>query len=161
MTAEEYLSQYRQVQAEIIQRDILIRRMRQEIFGGPTGRVTAAIDGVMGGATAGATWDVHDLEAMQGELRKQEQAVTEFRRFMTVVIRQVNQIEWPDFRTLLYGRYINLQDWQEIADCLKYSADYVRKELKNAALDEFSSRFFDKFYKVPTNTPESPPLDVV
>lgn len=161
MTAEEYLGQYRQVQAEIIQRDIVIRRMRQEIFGGPTGRVTAAIDGVMGGMTAGATWDAHDLETMQQELQTQEQAVAAFRRFMTTVVQQIGQIDRPDFRTLLYGRYINLQDWQEIADCMKYSPVYVRGELKNAALDEFSSRFLDKFYKVLTNNTRPYTLDVV
>ena len=43
MTADEYLGQYRLIEAEIKQREKLINRMRREIFSGPTDNVIANI----------------------------------------------------------------------------------------------------------------------
>ena len=40
MTANEYLSQYKDIPAEIQQRSKLIRRMEREIFSGPSDKVT-------------------------------------------------------------------------------------------------------------------------
>ena len=151
MTADEYLSQYRTVQAEIIQRNTLIKRMKQEIFGGPTQKVTAAIDAMMGRQTAGAHWDANDLERFKEEVAKQEKVVEEFRRFLLTVTQQICKIEREDFRVVLMGRYIHMQEWDEIADLLQYSSSHVRGPLKDLALQAFGERFSSEFYKVNTN----------
>lgn len=161
LTADAYLSQYRTVQAEIIQRNTLIKRMKQEIFGGPTQKVTAAIDAMMGRQTAGAHWDANDLERFKEEVAKQEKVVEEFRRFLLTVTQQICKIEREDFRIILMGRYIHIQSWEEIADLLKFSVDYTKKEQKEAALNAFAQKFSHDFYKVPTNPPKSHGLDVI
>ena len=151
LTADAYLSQYRTVQAEIIQRNKLIKRLKQEIFGGPTQKVTAAIDAMMGRTTAGAHWGAADLEQFKEEVAMQEKVVEEFRRFLLTVTRQICQMEREDFRIILMGRYINMQSWEEIADLLKFSLAYTKQELRGAALGAFEKKFSDTFYKVPTN----------
>ena len=151
MTADEYLSQYRTVQAEIIQRSTLIKRLKQEIFGGPTQKVTAAIDAMMGRTTAGAHWDAGDLKQFEEEVAKQEKVVEEFRRFLLTVTQQICRIEREDFRIILMGRYINMQSWEEIADLLNFSLAYTKQELRELALEAFGKKFSDTFYKVPTN----------
>ncbi len=151
LTADAYLSQYRTVQAEIIQRNTLIKRMKQEIFGGPTQKVTAAIDAMMGRQTAGAHWDANDLERFKEEVAKQEKVVEEFRRFLLTVTQQICKIDREDFRIILMGRYIHMQSWEEIADLLNFSLAYTKQELREAALEAFAKKFSDIFYKVPTN----------
>ena len=151
ITADKYLSQYRTVQAEIIQRNTLIKRMKQEIFGGPTARVTAAIDAMMGRQTVGAHWNANDLERFKEEVAKQEKAVEEFRRFLLTVTQQICKIEREDFRIVLMGRYIHMQEWDEIADLLRYSSSHVRGPLKDAALQAFERQFSSEFRKVNTN----------
>lgn len=150
LTADAYLSQYRTVQAEIIQRNTLIKRMNQEIFGGPTARVTAAIDAMMGRQTAGAHWDANDLERFEEEVAKQEKVVEEFRRFLLTVTQQICKIEREDFRVVLMGRYIHMQSWEEIADLLQFSSDFVRGKLRIAALQAFEDKFSSEFYQVNT-----------
>lgn len=161
MTADEYLSQYKTVQAEIIQRNAVIKRMNQEIFGGPTQKVTAAIDAMMGRQTAGAHWNEEDLKRFKEEIAKQEKIVEEFRRFMLTVTQQICKIERWDFRTLLMGRYINMQSWREIADSLKWSEGYTRDDAREAALQEFERKFSATFYKVPTNLTKTDTLDMI
>lgn len=151
MTADEYLSQYRTVQAEIIQRNVLIKRMKQEIFGGPTQKVTAAIDAMMGRKTAGACWDANDLDRFRKEVAKQEKVVEEFRRFLLTVTQQICKIEKDDYRIILIGRYIHMQSWEEIADLLRFSPSYAKQELREQALQAFAKKFSATFYKVPTN----------
>lgn len=151
MTADEYLSQYRTVQAEIIQRNTLIKRMKQEIFGGPTQKVTAAIDAMMGRQTAGAHWDANDLDRFRKEVAKQEKVVEEFRRFLLTVTQQICKIEKDDYRIILIGRYIHMQSWEEIADLLRFSPSYAKQELREQALQAFAKKFSATFYKVPTN----------
>ena len=161
MTADEYLSQYRTVQAEILQRNLLIKRMKQEIFGGPTERVTAAIDAMMGRQTSGAHWEAGDLERFQAEVAEQERVVEEFRRFLLIATQQICRIEREDYRIILMGRYINMQSWDEIADLLKFSTAYTKRELKERALKVFEDKFSGDFYEVPTNPATTYGLDVI
>ena len=155
MTADEYLSQYRTVQAEIIQRNTLIKRLKQEIFGGPTQKVTAAIDAMMGRQTAGAHWAAGDLKQFEEEVAKQEKVVEEFRRFLLTVTRQICKMEREDLRIILMGRYIHMQSWEEIADLLNFSSDFVRGKLRTTALQAFEDKFSSEFYKVNTKNTEN------
>ena len=138
-----YLEQYKTMFGDVIERDIHIKRMKQEIFGGPTARVTAAIDAMMGKTTSGAHWKPDDLEKFKEELRIQEEEVNEFRKRMLTISEQIRKLDNGDSRTLLIGRYLNFKSWEEVGKSLNHDGEYARKELHETALDEFFEKYSD------------------
>lgn len=156
MTAKEYLKQYRSIAAEIVQRRIIVKRMKSEIFGGPTDRVTAGMEAVGGKTMAMATWNTEDLASYQKQIEEQEQTISEFRKYMANVVRQISSLESSDFRIILFGKYIVLLTWEEISASLNLAEEYTRKEMHQAALQAFTEKFFYEFYKVPPKSPKNP-----
>lgn len=147
MTADEYLSQYRLIEAEIKQREKLINRMRHEIFGGPTDNITAAIDGAIRGGN-GHYWDAHSLEQYKEELGKQEKKVKAYRKFQMDVIKQIDSMESGIDRVILYSKYIDCLTWEEVAKVTGYSFSYARGYLKDVALNHFFIKYNKQFYKI-------------
>lgn len=147
MTADEYLSQYRLIEAEIKQREKLINRMRREIFGGPTDNITAAIDGAIRGGS-GHYWDAHSLEQYKEELGKQEKKVKAYRKFQMDVIKQIDSMESGIDRVILYSKYIDCLTWEEVAKVTGYSFSYAHGYLKDVALNHFFIKYNKQFYKI-------------
>ena len=148
MTAKEYLKQYRSIAAEIVQRRIIVKRMKSEIFGGPTDKVTAAMEAVGGKTMAMATWNPDDLAVYQKQIEEQEQTISEFRKYIAKVISQISELDNADSRTVLFARYITLLSWDEIGEIINYDSDYVRKTIHQTALQAFTKKFSFEFYKV-------------
>ena len=111
MTADEYLGQYRLIEAEIKQREKLINRMRREIFSGPTDNVIANIDGAIRGGNSNY-WDDRSLEQYKDELGKQEEKVKAYRKFQIDVIKQIDSMESRIDRVILYSKYIDGLTWE-------------------------------------------------
>ena len=148
MTAKEYLSQYRSIAAEVIQRRIIVRRMKRDIFGGPTDRVTSAMEAAGGRTAAANIWSASDLAEYQKQIEEQEAAISSMRRYMATVIGQISRLDNADQRTVLFARYITLLTWDEIGAAVNYDSDYVRKMIHQSALQAFTRKFSDEFYKV-------------
>lgn len=50
------------------------------------------------------------------------------------ILRAVQRITYPPYRTLLEHRYLNMKDWGEIARAMDYTESYVRGDLHSNAL---------------------------
>ena len=156
MTAREYLKQYRFIVAEVTQRRIIIKRMKQELFKKPTDKITAAIDEVIGKTMPESHWSPEDLAAYKKQIKEQEESISRFRKYMIKVVNQISGLEEADHRTILFARYITLLNWDEIAEEIHYDDEYARKKLHQTALQAFTKKFSGEFYKVvPKNTQKS------
>lgn len=147
MTADEYLGQYRLIEAEIKQREKLINRMRREIFSGPTDNVIANIDGAIRGGNSNY-WDDRSLKQYKDELGKQEEKVKAYRKFQMDVIKQIDSMESRIDRVILYSKYIDGLTWEEVAKETGYSFGYARGYLKSVALNHFFIKYNKQFYKI-------------
>ncbi len=156
MTAQEYLWQYQDMPAEIHQRAALIRRMRKEIFNGPSTNITANLTPTIGKSSTQSYWSAEDLVKFKAQLQEQEEIVSQFRKFEHTIIDQINSIDDSKQRTLLLGRYINMKTWRELALDLNKTEDHVRQTLHAMALEAFTRKFSDKFYKVVRKSPTIP-----
>ena len=63
-----------------------------------------------------------------------DERLDELYRVKKEVIRAIEQVENPVYRTLLWLRHVSCQPWEKIALEMDYSYYYVTKELYRAAL---------------------------
>ena len=106
------------------------------------------MEAVVGKTMAMSTWAPDDLAAYQKQIEDQEQAISAFRKYIAEVISQISELDNADSRTVLFARYITLLTWDEIGEVINYDSDYVRKTIHQTALQAFTKKFSDKFYKV-------------
>ncbi len=156
MTADEYLSQYRDIPAEIQQRSKLIRRMEREIFSGPSDRITGELSLVTSKSSQQSFWCAEDLDRFKRQLQRQKSVVSQYRQFEDTVLQQIDSIDDKKLRAILLGRYINDETWREIAFCVEATEDHVRQTMHKKALEEFTRKFSDKFYKLTSEIPYHP-----
>lgn len=141
MTAEEYLKQYSAIAAETEQREKVIERMEKELFSGPDTIIKHKQ----------YYWTAENYEAYTAELKRQKKAVSNMRRFMVTVLKQIDGIENSMYRSILLGRYINGDTWEDIAREMPYSTSYVKATIKDAALNIFSEQYKQDFTQINTN----------
>ncbi|MFP8920911.1 hypothetical protein [uncultured Megasphaera sp.] len=156
MTANEYLSQYKDIPAEIQQRSKLIRRMEREIFSGPSDKVTGSLSPVIGKSSQQSFWSVEDFERFKKQVQRQKNIISQYRKYEDTVLQQIDCIDDKKLRSVLLGRYINGETWREIAFCVETTEDHVRQTLHKKALEEFTRKFSDKFYKITSEIPYHP-----
>ena len=159
MTADEYLSQYKDIPAEVQQRSKLIRRMEREMFSGPSDKITGNISPAIGKSSQQSFWSAEDFERFKKQVQRQKNIISQYRQYEDTVLQQIDCIDDKKLRSVLLGRYINDETWREISLCVDKTEDHVRKTLYPMALEEFSKKFSDKFYKIDARNPlPSPPL---
>lgn len=159
MTADEYLSQYKDIPAEIQQRSKLIRRMEREMFSGPSDKITGNISPAIGKSSQQSFWSAEDFERFKKQVQRQKNIISQYLQYEDTVLQQIDCIDDKKLRSVLLGRYINDETWREISLCVGKTEDHVRKTLYPMALEEFSKKFSDKFYKIDARNPlPSPPL---
>ncbi|WP_301859561.1 hypothetical protein [uncultured Megasphaera sp.] len=156
MTADEYLSQYKDIPAEIQQRSKLIRRMEREMFSGPSEKITGRISPDTGRTSQQSFWSAEDFERFKKQLQRQKNIVSQYRQYEDTVLQQIDSIEERNLRIVLLGRYIGDETWREIAMVMDKTEDHVRQTLHKRALEEFERKFSKKFYKLTSEIPYHP-----
>lgn len=80
------------------------------------------------------------IRFMGQEIRAQEKLVASRTRTRKKIIGEIESVEDPRYRVLLYDRYVNLLSWHQIAKRMGYSEDHVRHDLHSNALQEFNKK---------------------
>lgn len=73
---------------------------------------------------------------MADKVQIKRQKKREAEEVMAEVLETIDQVADPNFRLILFERYIQGKEWEEISDHLGYVEEYVRGELHGKALNE-------------------------
>lgn len=129
MTAKEYLSTYKKMMEEVRCLDTEIEELWTQLTSS-----TASSDGMPKGSVQDRQTKLHAIMADKVQVKRQKKREAE--EVMAEVLETIDQVTDPNFRLILFERYIQDKNWEEIADHLGYVEEYVRGELHGKALNE-------------------------
>lgn len=144
---KEYLSSIRYLSAEIDAIDLQIYRMRRELLAPPGGgSLTSSIspDGIRSRKTY--AWSEANINAYLDLISKQEGKIAQRTGQRDKITAEIEMLESPRDRAILYERYVNGSGWGRIADHLSYDEDYVRTTLHYMALEAFEKKFIQNLH---------------
>ena len=130
MTTKEYLNSYKRIIAKIrvLERDI--EKLTAEIGGG-----SLKSDGMPHGTSlSDSTGDI--ATRLADIKRKREQMLLEAVDRRDEITQLILKVQDPIYMKLLYSRYVELMDWNDVTEALGlYNDQYVRGKLHSRALD--------------------------
>lgn len=129
MTAKEYLSTYKKMMEEVRCLDTEIEELWTQLTSS-----TSNSDGMPKGTVQDRQTKLHAI--MADKLQTKRKKKIEAESVMADILETVDQVTDPNFRLILFERYIQDKNWEEIADHLGYVEEYVRGELHGKALNE-------------------------
>ena len=129
MTTKEYLNQYKRMMEEVRCLDVEIEELWTQLTS-----ATSNNDGMPKGPVQDRQTKLHAI--MADKLQTKRKKKIEAESVMADILETVDQVTDPNFRLILFERYIQDKNWEEIADHLGYVEEYVRGELHGKALNE-------------------------
>ena len=121
MTAKEYLSTYKKMMEEVRCLDTEIEELWTQLTSS-----TSNSDGMPKGTVQDRQTKLHAI--MADKLQTKRRKKIEAESIMADILETVDQVTDPNFRLILFERYIQDKNWEEIADHLGYVEEYVRGE---------------------------------
>lgn len=95
---------------------------------------TSNNDGMPKGSVQDRQTKLHAIMADKVQVKRQKKQKAE--EVMAEVLETIDQVTDPNYRLILFERYIQNREWEEIADHIGYVEEYVRGELHGKALNE-------------------------
>ena len=129
MTTKEYLKQYQKMMEEVRCLDVEIEELWTQLTS-----ATSNNDGMPKGTVQDRQTKLHAI--MADKLQTKRRKKIEAESVMADILETVDQVTDPNFRLILFERYIQDKNWEEIADHLGYVEEYVRGELHGKALND-------------------------
>lgn len=129
MTTKEYLKQYQKMMEEVRCLDVEIEELWTQLTS-----ATSNNDGMPKGTVQDRQTKLHAIMADKLQTKRSKKQVAE--EIMAEVLETIDKVTDPNFRLILFERYIQDKNWEEIADHLGYVEEYVRGELHGKALNE-------------------------
>lgn len=129
MTTKEYLQQYKKAQEEVRCLDTEIEELWTQLTSS-----TSNNDGMPKGSVQDRQTKLHAI--MADKLQAKRQKKIEAESIMADVLETIDKVSDPNYRLILFQKYIQDKTWEQIADHLGYVEEYVRGELHGKALNE-------------------------
>lgn len=137
MTAMECLERIRDMQIELRKLERDIKELRAKLYS------LKAIDYGKEHISGGTPKDLGDqIVHFNARLKVVQDKWKRFMQYSDVVDGMINQIESCQLRALLHERYINCGSWEQVAEVVGVTREWIRKRMHREAVKEFS-----KIYK--------------
>ncbi len=133
----ECLDKLREMQIELrtLERDI--KELKSKLYS------LRAIDYSKEHISGGTPKDLGDQIAhFNAKLKVVQDKWQRFMQYSEAVDKMINQIESCQLRALLHERYINCGSWEQVAEVVGVTREWIRKRMHKEAIKEFS-----KIYK--------------
>lgn len=129
MTTKEYLNQYKRMMEEVRCLDVEIEELWTQLTS-----ATSSSDGMPKGTVQDRQTKLHAIMADKLQTKRAKKKDAE--EVMAEVLQTIDKVTDPNYRQLLFERYIQAKEWKDIADDIGYVEEYVRGELHGKALNE-------------------------
>ena len=129
MTTKDYLKQYQNMMDEVRCLDTEIEELWTQLTS-----ATSNNDGMPKGSVSDRQTKLHAIMADKLQAKKKKKQEAE--EIMAEVLETIDKVTEPNYRLILFERYIQGKEWVDISEHIRYVEEYVRGELHGKALNE-------------------------